>query len=311
MDGGQTLKKPWLVAVWPGIGQVALSAGFYLMAKLGMHQVAEFSASGLFDVEHITVKSGRVQPTFKPRNRCFVWKAPDGERDILVFIGEAQPPIGKFTFCEQLIDFAINLGVERVFTFAAMATEMHPDRNSRVFAAATDDQTLASLQDLNVELLEEAHISGLNGILIAAALERGVSGTCLLGEMPHIFAQMPYPKASLAVLKVFAGMTNLKIDFQELEEQASDMDAKLGELLSRLEQRLQTGQQGELEEEYPPNPLDEGLSEAERQKIENLFRAAAKDRSKAYELKSELDRLEIFREYEDRFLDLFKPGDQK
>jgi hypothetical protein len=33
---------------------------------------------------------------------------------------------------------------------------------------------------------------------------------------------------------------------------------------------------------------------------------AAKDRSKAFELKQELDRLGVFKEYEDRFLDLFK-----
>ena len=36
------LVNPWMVAVWPGIGQVAISAGYYLMSKLGMHTLAEF-----------------------------------------------------------------------------------------------------------------------------------------------------------------------------------------------------------------------------------------------------------------------------
>ena len=39
------LKNPWLVAVWPGMGNVAVSAGYYLMAKLGMHLLAEFPAA--------------------------------------------------------------------------------------------------------------------------------------------------------------------------------------------------------------------------------------------------------------------------
>ena len=52
----------WLVAVWPGMGQVALSVGYYLMAKLGMHALAEFSPRELFDVEHIDVKAGPEQP---------------------------------------------------------------------------------------------------------------------------------------------------------------------------------------------------------------------------------------------------------
>lgn len=37
MSEASKLNKPWLVAVWPGMGHVALSAGYYLMAKLGMH----------------------------------------------------------------------------------------------------------------------------------------------------------------------------------------------------------------------------------------------------------------------------------
>ena len=42
----QKLNRPWLVAVWPGMGQVAISAGYYLMAKLGMHLLAELPAAG-------------------------------------------------------------------------------------------------------------------------------------------------------------------------------------------------------------------------------------------------------------------------
>jgi hypothetical protein len=37
-----------------------------------------------------------------------------------------------------------------------------------------------------------------------------------------------------------------------------------------------------------------------------LFNQANQDRSKAFELKQELDRLGVFKDYEDRFLDLFK-----
>ena len=50
------LVKPWMVAVWPGIGQVAISAGYYLMPKLGMHALADFSPRKIFDVDHVEVK---------------------------------------------------------------------------------------------------------------------------------------------------------------------------------------------------------------------------------------------------------------
>src|SRR5688572_5049929 len=102
----EKLENPCLVAVWPGMGHVAISAGYFLMAKLGMHVEAEFSALGLFEVEHAEVKGGLIRTGRLPRSRFFVWRDPAGKRDIVVFIGEAQPPSGKYAFCHRLIQFA-------------------------------------------------------------------------------------------------------------------------------------------------------------------------------------------------------------
>src|SRR6516162_11872801 len=124
MAGKPQLKHPWLVAAWPGMGNVALNAGIYLLAKLGMNVIAEFEADGVFDVEHVEVKEGIIQPGHRPRNRLFAWTDPRRRHDLVVFLGEAQPPIGKYAFCRRLMAYAKDLGVERVFTFAAMATQM-------------------------------------------------------------------------------------------------------------------------------------------------------------------------------------------
>ena len=303
------LNKPWLVAVWPGMGHVAISAGYYLMSKLDMRLLAEFSARGLFEIEHIEVKRGVISAARLPRSRFFVRRDPHADHDIVVFIGEAQPPTGKYAFCEKLIEFARQLGVERVFTFAAMATQMHPEHDSRVFVAATDEPLLDELQQFEVELLEEGHISGLNGVLVAAAAEHGVDGCSLLGEMPHIFAQLPFPKASLAVLEVFTKLAGVELDFSELQEQSRAIEEQLGQILARVEQALtQQGEAGE-EETYESAAEEEPeprLSPSDEQKVERLFEQAAQDRTRAYELKAELDRLGVFKEYEDRFLDLFR-----
>ena len=37
-------------AAWPGMGAVAISADYYLMAKLGMHLLAEYPAREFFDL---------------------------------------------------------------------------------------------------------------------------------------------------------------------------------------------------------------------------------------------------------------------
>jgi proteasome assembly chaperone (PAC2) family protein len=299
------LQRPWLIAVWPGMGHVAISAGYYLLAKLEMEMFAELSPQGLFEVEHVEVKGGLIRPGHMPRSRFFVWHDPQGKRDIIVFLGEAQPPREKYGLCCKLISYAKELGVERVFTFAAMATNMHPDRDSRVFAATTEADGLDELKQLKLELLEEGHIGGLNGVLLGAAAEGGIRGTCLLGEMPHILAQLPYPKASLAVLKVFVRLAGIELDFTELAEQVQAMDEKLGELLAGVEHAFEEQMPQEEEAFSAEAPEEERLSAGDKTRIEELFSQARLDRSKAYELKSELDRLGVFREYEDRFLDLF------
>jgi proteasome assembly chaperone (PAC2) family protein len=300
------LKDPWLVAVWPGMGHVALNAGYYLLSKLGMHVIAEYESMDFFDVEHVEVKEGIITTGHRPRNRFFAWTDPNQKHDLVVFLGEAQPPLGKYRFCQKLISFAQELEVKRVFTFAAMATQMHPEHECRVFGAATDTESLDELKRLELDILQDGHIGGLNGILLGVVGEKGLRGTCLLGEMPHIFSQLPFPKASQAILEVFTTITDIKVDFTELAEQSRAMEKQLGEFLARVEQTM-GAQFPAQEEEYAPEAAEEkGLASADKQRIEALFEQAAKDRSRAFDLKQELDRLGIFKEYEDRFLDLFK-----
>ncbi len=332
-----TLHHPWLIAVWPGMGHVALNAGVYLLAKLGMTAVAEFEGGDLFDVAQVEVSEGVIQPARRPRNRFFVWHDPNHRHDLVVFLGEAQPPVGKLPFCRQVIEYAQELGVERVITFAAMATNMRPEHYSNVFGAATDKEGVAELRRLEVSILEDGNIGGLNGVLLGAAAAVGLHGTCFLGEMPQVFAQVPFPKASLAILEAFIALTDITVDLTELAEQAEAVEKQLGELLHRVEEQYgqQPGMPGEVEDEDeepfgsvedegeelepegettgPPSSAEYHFDEpddltprADAARIEELFTKAAEDRSKAFELKRELDRLGLFKRYEDRFLDLFK-----
>ncbi|MCE9563198.1 MAG: PAC2 family protein [Planctomycetes bacterium] len=318
------LNHPWLVAVWPGMGHVALNAGLYLLSKLGMNSVAELNPSEIFDVETVEVSEGIIQPARRPQTRVFVWTDPKKKHDIVLVVGEAQPPIGRLAFCRQLIAFAKSMKVERVFTFAAMATQARPSAECRVFGAATDKVNLEELKRLELKILENGTIGGLNGVLLAVAAEAGLHGVCLLGEMPHIFAQIPFPKASHAILEVFTTLADIELDFSELDEQVRAIEQQLGDIISRAEQQFNAetaeeendeptaSDEPEVVEEVNQLPTNEPLPavpprpSSTRRAIEELFDAASTDRAKAFELKGELDRFGLFKEYEDRFLDLFR-----
>ena len=297
------------------MGAVAISAGYYLMAKLGMRVLEEMPATEYFDLDHVDVKRGLILTSRLPRSRLFLWKDPSEKGDLIVFVGEAQPPSNRNAFCMRIIEHAEALGVKRVFTFAAMATQMRPEHPSRVFGASIDRETLSEFDKLGVEPLDEGTISGLNGAFLGLAAESGLVGGCLLGEMAYMFPNVRFPKASLSLLRVFSQLAGITLDFSELESQSEKMETALAKTLGELEENMEMKEARDSiveSSESMPEILDEerGLGEEERDRIETLFEAAQKYRSRAYELKQELDRLDLFREYEDRFLDLFKDPEE-
>lgn len=310
------LRDPWLVAVWPGMGSVALLAGSHLLQQLGAQQVSELDAEEYFEIQDVEVTGGLIAAGRLPRNMFFQWKDPQGRHDLLIFVGEAQPTSGGHRLCQQVLEYALKRGVKRIFTFAAMATQLQPGGTPRVFAVATDQPSLNMVQSLGAEVLEDGQISGLNGVMLAVGLERGLPGVCMLGELPFFAVGMPNPRAAQAVLERFADLTGISMDYSELEQQAKVVDQHLERM---LEQMSQGGQLSDVEEEEgnggaaPAEPSGapekQSLDSKARRRIEHLFARARHDKSKAFELKQELDRLGIFKQYEDRFLDLFRNAD--
>jgi len=302
-------REPMLVAAWPGMGNVSIIAAGYLVQKLGMKPVAELSARGQFDIEHVDVKGGVIATPQLPRS--VIYRAVDVEGPpLLVFLGQAQPTHGDYVFAHALLDRAVELGARRIVTFASLASQLHPTQDARAFACATSQKILDELDGAALGPYEDGRIAGLNGVLLGVAAERGMPGLCLLGEIPFFAAQVPNPKAAKAILDVFTPMAGLEIDLGDLERDAETVDRALLELLERMQQ------QGEGDGPEFPTALDtsdeaeeEKVDPAVRARIERLFDEATQDREKAMQLKRELDRHDLFDEYEDRFLDLFKQAD--
>lgn len=301
------LRNPWLVASWPGMGAVAQLATGYLAQNLGARVLTELAVGEHFGPSGVQVREGILQPVRRPRTLIAEARLATAPRDLAILMAEGQPTVGERRYCEQILVKARELGVERVFTFAAMATASPPSAAARVFAAATDAKLLSHLREQGVELLMDGEIGGMNGYFVAVAAELGFGGACLLGEIPFFASSMPNPKASAAVLRLFARLSGATLDLGALERQGAEVERQLLALQSQVEEQLRHQHEDEPEHEAGwPAAEREGLPEHELEHIESLFRDAGADRSKALTLKAELDRLGVFAKYEDRFLDLFK-----
>jgi uncharacterized protein len=311
MNHHEDRNRPLLVAVWPGMGQVALTAGYYLMSKLHMHETDPLPAQDLFDIDEVDIQEGLVRTARLPKTRVFRRKDPTTRREIVVLIGEAQPPAGKLAFCGRLLDYADRLGIREVFTFAAMADEVSLRSPPRVFGVATHSEGRDKLRESGVPILSNGRIAGLNGVLLGVAAQRGFQGIGLLGEMPALVTPVPFAKASCAVLEAFTRLSGIQIELRELEEYGRSIEDQLAEVIDDLQKRVRRQMESaqEPEPERKPAAAEEprpALSDEDRRRLEDLFLQAARERSKTFELKRELDRLGVFEEYEDRFLNLFR-----
>ncbi|MEM7261622.1 MAG: PAC2 family protein [Planctomycetota bacterium] len=313
----QALVDPYLVSIWPGMGKVALSAGSHLVETLGAERILDIPIDDFFEIEKVEVQDGIACRGWLPKCTLYGWKNPGSGRDLLISIAEAQPNRQGYELCRHVLSLCRQYGVSRVYTFAAMASQIHPTGTPRVVGVTNEATLFDDLNEQGVEILQAGQISGLNGVLLAAASELGMGASCLLGEIPFYAVSVPNPKASMAVLEIFSRIAGFDIALGALRRQARSLETRLVELLDRMNIDTPDAETVDLFDENAVEeltlgdfmmdpPIEEPVTDEDSNRIESLFRAAEEDRRKAVELKDELDRLGAFRDYEDRFLDLFR-----
>lgn len=320
------LRQPRLVAAWPGIGNVALTVANYLVQKLDAQEIGEIEPLDFFLPAAVVVENNVIEPpepaSFEelselPKSRFYSCRNKNWAQDLLVFIGEAQPLGKEVEFANQVLDVAQRFKVDKIYTCAAGVAPISHTEKPEVWAAATSRELIPELRQHNVVLRDKIHIRGLNGSLLGLAKDRDIPGICLLGEIPAYIAQMgiEYPRSAQSVLEVLTEMLGIDIDLTEIESLARHTEESLTESMAQIMEEighLVIRPRGEEEPGEEVSGEEKGqVPEAVKREIEQLFDEVKKDRASASKLKAELDRWDIFDQYEDRFLDLFRGEGQR
>lgn len=229
------LSNPSLVAAWPGISNVALGAVTYLRDKLSAEEFAQIDPLGFFTLNGALVEENLILTARFPESSFYFWKNESTGKDLIIFLGEAQPSSQRYEFAHEVLALAQSFGVERVYTLAA-AIVPHPGEKPKVWAAATDAGLLEELRKYGMVLKGDFYISGMNGLLLSVAKERNMEGICLLGETPDYATQIQNPSASLAVLEVLTQILEIEIDFGELRALVKHVQEEM-ERLAKESQR--------------------------------------------------------------------------
>jgi hypothetical protein len=309
------LKKPYLIVAWPGMGEVAFKAASFLVEQLKAQEFASVGPEDFFYLAGSVVQNGLLSAPELPQGRFYYWKNKGGANDLIVFLSNAQPDLSRAeSYSRRIIQVAKSFKVDTVVSFASMPQAIDHTQDSHVWFASTATEISGSLEKLDLHALAEGQISGMNGLFLGIAKREGFKGFCLLGEIPLYTIQIENPKASAAVLKVLSRVLKVPLELSGLTAQAQVMESEINKLLDYLKLGSQAaGPIGEEDVEKIKKTLNQltKLPISVKERIEELFAQVKSDISKAGQLKSELDKWNAYKEYEDRFLDLFKKREEK
>jgi proteasome assembly chaperone (PAC2) family protein len=223
-----------MIASWPGIGDVSLTAAKYLVEKLNAVEIGEIEPVNFFEPVGVTVRDNLVESPRFPESKFYYWQYPKAGKGLVIFIGEEQPAFKGYELVNCVLDVAQRLKVSRVYSCAAAVTRIHHSEEMKVWGAATNSDLVEELSKHNVILRGNLRIAGLNGLILGMAQERGMEGICLLGEVPSYATQIANPKASLAVLGILTKMLGVTVDLAELGHLAERVDEEMDRIAKRV-----------------------------------------------------------------------------
>lgn len=295
------LKEPVMVAGWPGMGRVALGAVTYLRKTLEAEPFAYIDTRDFSPPDSVIIHNGLVALPSPPANTFYYVKSPP----LIIFESEAQlSGRAGVMLIDGILSFAIRMRVRCIYTAAAFPVPRSYREGSTVFAVANEKALCEMLLKHRIKKMEGGQISGLNGLLVGFAREKGISAVCLLATLPYYAISLPNPRASMAIVATLADILNLRVNLKQFDEAINEMDSRMATIEDQMSEifplisRQQQPEMPSLEKEKTPDYI--------MRKIEMLFEKAKTDKKVAHKLKEELDRWSLYQLYEDRFLDLFK-----
>ncbi|MEU6197039.1 PAC2 family protein [Streptomyces sp. NPDC047061] len=273
LEGVPELIDPVMVAAfegWNDAGDAASTAVAHLEREWKGEVFAALDAEDYYDFQvnrpTVWMDAGVRKITWPTTRLSVVRVGGDKPRD-LVLVRGIEPSMRWRSFCNELLGFAHELGVELVVVLGALLGDTPHTRPVPV-SGVTSDPDLAQRMDLEETKYEGP--TGIVGVLQEACTHAGVPAVSLWAAVPHYVSQPPNPKATLALLNRLEDLLDLRIPLGELPEDARAWQVGVDQLAaedSEVAEYVQT-----LEEARDTAELPEASGEAIAREFERYLR---------------------------------------
>lgn len=267
------LVDPVMVAAfegWNDAGDAASAAVAHLDREWKGEVFAALDAEDYYDFQvnrpQVWLDDGVRKVTWPTTRLSVVRVGGDKPRD-LVLVRGTEPSMRWRSFCNELLGFAHELGVEMVVVLGALLGDTPHTRPVPV-TGITSDADLARTMGLEESRYEGP--TGIVGILQEACAHAGVPAVSLWAAVPHYVSQPPNPKATLALLNRLDDLLGVRVPLGELAEDSRAWQVGVDQLASEDTEVAEYVQS--LEEANDTAELPEASGEAIAKEFERYLR---------------------------------------
>lgn len=213
------IENPIFIEALPGLGHVGKLVADHIIDELGATKFAEIY-SPTFPPQVIVKEEGIVENMF---NELYYLKNVGEDNVNLIFLvgnTQALSPEGQYLVCKDILDYVTQFNITKIFTLGGMAISPQPADDPKVFGAATCEENIEILKELDIEIRSnDGGIVGASGLFLGLGLRKGIHGLSMMGETPGYFID---PKSAEAVLNKLSTLLNFEINTDKLEERAEE-----------------------------------------------------------------------------------------
>jgi proteasome assembly chaperone (PAC2) family protein len=233
VDTWPQLRDPALVVAltgWVDAGEAGSVAAATVVSQLeGARAFARYDLTDLLDLQQtrptVMLDDGETRRISWPVVELTAGRLG---RDAIVCIGP-EPSLRWPTFCRELAELFVKLGVREAFTLGGMPAVASHRRPVGVLATATS-RSLA--QEIGAMRTDYHGPTGIQTVLQVSLGEAGIPAVGLWAQVPHYVAGNPSPPAVRALLDRVRELAGLGIDLSGLDEQTDEYAEKVEEGLA-------------------------------------------------------------------------------
>ncbi len=208
------VKKPVIIASFPGIGLVGTIATGHFILELSLEPIGVIESKMLPPIA--TLYEGIIQPPIRIY-QCIEKNFTLIHSDVPIHPGIA------YDLSNTIIDWAVSIEASRIISIAGLTTF---EDKKRVFGAATSKEILDEIKEF-VEVFKTGTISGIAGSLMNECFARKFPAFALLGETAGF---NPDPRAAAEVINVLNRMYDWNISVEKLIKEAEMIEAQMQKL---------------------------------------------------------------------------------